>query len=127
MYGRVILPVKLSPQISGNNRIEITFKDFLLEYSNNCQSDSLEVQLETDVSIPGKRYCGSELTNTTLVSKGNFAIVTLRTNARNHGRGFQLTANPVQSRARSISDHFMNIPISFWKKLFEVPGRFGLG
>eukprot|EP00105_Crassostrea_gigas_P003157 XP_011415912.1 PREDICTED: protein SpAN-like [Crassostrea gigas] len=114
-------------KISRNNRIEITFKDFLLEYSNNCQSDSLEVQLETDVSIPGKRYCGSELTNTTLVSKGNFAIVTLRTNARNHGRGFQLTANPVQSRARSISDHFMNIPISFWKKLFEVPGRFGLG
>ncbi|XP_048728660.2 tolloid-like protein 2 [Ostrea edulis] len=116
--------------ITGDQRIELTFKDFLLEFTNNCENDYVEVQLNPDVSIPGKRYCGSQLKSKTLVSEGNFAVVTLKTNARNPGRGFQMSAFPVL-RSSSVSQHSRfpaNIPLSLWRRFVEhLPGRHGRG
>ncbi|XP_061178005.1 bone morphogenetic protein 1-like [Saccostrea echinata] len=119
---------------SNNRKIQLTFQDFLLEYSKDCRNDYVEVQLGTDVSIPGKRYCGTQLINQTLVSDGNFAIVTLKANSKIQGRGFKLEATPVLVfRNSGTSQHFaftrnIRIPLSFFRKLFEnLPSRLGEG
>ncbi|XP_022307244.2 protein SpAN-like [Crassostrea virginica] len=109
-------------KISGNNKVKLSFDDFIFEYSKECTSDFLEVQLHSDVSIPGKRYCGSELRNTTLVSDGNFAVLTMKTNGRNPGAGFRVIASPVRNGARGISNPLLNL----WRRFFQTnPGRFG--
>lgn len=71
---------------SPGNRVYVTFEQFDMEYSENCNEDYLEIRENNGIGALLGVYCGTELpTNTTTGSK---LYIKFYSNSKNTGRGF---------------------------------------
>ncbi|XP_049865550.1 cubilin homolog [Pectinophora gossypiella] len=73
---------------SPGNRVYITFEQFDLEYSENCNEDYLEVRENNGAGRLLGVYCGTDIpTNTTAATK---LFIKFHSGPENNGRGFLL-------------------------------------
>ncbi|XP_033753629.1 zinc metalloproteinase nas-36-like [Pecten maximus] len=85
-------------QANSGMKIEIIIDSFDILESTNCGNDNLEVHLTSNVTERGQIYCGSSLSNKTLISEGTLAILTFKSNSRDFGQGFTATVRAVPLR-----------------------------
>ncbi|XP_055601686.1 cubilin homolog [Uranotaenia lowii] len=85
--------------VSEGSAVHIVFSDLELESHPNCRYDYLEVFDGKDVSSKSMgRYCTADTDPIQLDTSTNHALVKMRTDDTNHGRGFHLKYNIVCKR-----------------------------